>query len=362
MEKRKSCLCLALALVGILPAGPIWAFTPTSELTDVSPDHWAYNSIKTLVDRYQVMEGFNDNTFRGAKYVTRYEQAAVLAKVMAKVEEMIASATGTAPAPIIPPSINPEDLRTIARLQQEFRDELTILRGRVDTMDQRLGVLENRVRLHGELGLLSRSFTSPVRGRDNVRVETSLGLDARMAPDLSYSGLLTLFNNGMQFQRNGHLWEEAGARGETTRGDSGSPFYLQRSTFTWTPGNWSLSGGVFRFEDTLPVGSFIKTGFSTLPLWAEGQSGYGFVGTPALNQGYALFKYPNTNRAAWLPGINPAQDLLDPNSSPVNRPGASPALAVRSDWGPLEWGLGVSSGVPGSDLTLAMADVPNSFP
>ncbi|HEY9766011.1 MAG TPA: iron uptake porin, partial [Chroococcales cyanobacterium] len=280
--KKKIWIAATLTLVACgLFSEKTFAFTPTSELTDVSPDHWAYHSIKSLVDKYQVMEGFNDNTFRGAKYVTRYELAAVLSKVMNKVEELITSATGTAPTPIIPPSINPEDLRSIARLQQEFRDELSILKGKTDTMDTRLAVLESRVRVHGALEWNTRSFTNKgnERGHTNNRVITDLALDARISPELSYSGDLEIFNNGVQSFTNGHLWAESENRGiANTVGDSGMPLYVRRSYLSWAPGNWTLSGGVMSFGDTLPIGSAIKNGFDSLPLWSEGQSGYGFVG------------------------------------------------------------------------------------
>src|SRR3989338_6206792 len=123
---------LAAAIAASLPLAPLpaMAFTPVSELKDVTPDHWAYAAIQSLIEKYEVMEGFPDKSFRGPKTLTRYEMAAALAKVMAKVEELIASATGN---PIsVDPGVNPEDLRTIARLQREFRDELEVLKGRVD--------------------------------------------------------------------------------------------------------------------------------------------------------------------------------------------------------------------------------------
>lgn len=358
-------IAATLTLGGIAPLPPAFAFTPTSELADVSPDHWAYNAIKTLVDKYQVMEGFSDNTFRGAKYVSRYELAAILAKVMARMEEMVASATGTSPTPIIPPSINPEDLRTISRLQQEFRDELTIMKGKFETFDQRLSSLENRMKVTGGLSAFYRTPTTSglTRGLSNIRITTDLGLDARINDQLAFTGDLALFNNGVQSFSNGHLWSEQGARGVAgSAADSGMPFYVRKSYLKWTPGNWEFDAGMMSFAQTLPVGSTIKNGFASLPIWSEGQSGFGFVGTPALNQGNTQFYYPGTNRSAWMPGVNVVQDLLDPNSSPVNQPGSAPSMVLRSEFGPVEWGLGVNSGVPGADTTAATLDLPNSFP
>jgi len=51
----------------LMAAAPAFAFTPVSELQDVKRNHWAYNAIQALVEKYQVMEGFPDKTFRGQR-------------------------------------------------------------------------------------------------------------------------------------------------------------------------------------------------------------------------------------------------------------------------------------------------------
>jgi len=50
--------------------------------SDVSPNHWAYRAIKKLVEEYGVLGGFPDGTFRGNRNLTRYEAAAMIAKVI----------------------------------------------------------------------------------------------------------------------------------------------------------------------------------------------------------------------------------------------------------------------------------------
>lgn len=81
--------------------------------TDVSPNHWAYSSIKRLYEEYSVLGGFPDGTFRGNRNLTRYEFAAAINKVMDRVEEMIAKGGK--------PGLSRADLD---RLKKEFMTEL----------------------------------------------------------------------------------------------------------------------------------------------------------------------------------------------------------------------------------------------
>ena len=52
---------LSPTIVAALVAGtfgfapPAMAFTPVSELKDVAPDHWAYASIQSLIEKYALM-------------------------------------------------------------------------------------------------------------------------------------------------------------------------------------------------------------------------------------------------------------------------------------------------------------------
>ncbi len=81
--------------------------------TDVSPNHWAYSSIKKLYEEYGVLGGFPDGTFRGNRNLTRYEFAAAVSKVMDKVEDLIAKGAK--------PGLSRADLD---RLKKEFMTEL----------------------------------------------------------------------------------------------------------------------------------------------------------------------------------------------------------------------------------------------
>ena len=111
--------------------------TPRVEqLSDVGPDDWAYQALQNLIERYGVVAGYPDGTFRGERELTRYEFAAALKVVLDRIIQLI-RARADQPEPILN-----EDLATIERLQRDFALELALLRGRVDGIEARMIDLE----------------------------------------------------------------------------------------------------------------------------------------------------------------------------------------------------------------------------
>ncbi len=108
--------------------------TNVGQLTDVSPGDWAYEALRSLVERYGCIVGYPDGTFRGNRATTRFEFAAGLNACLNQVERLIATATEG--------FVRREDLETLQRLVQEFQSELTALRGRVDTLESRVAQVE----------------------------------------------------------------------------------------------------------------------------------------------------------------------------------------------------------------------------
>jgi Carbohydrate-selective porin, OprB family/S-layer homology domain len=106
--------------------------TSVSQLSDVQPTDWAFQALQALVSRYGCIAGYPDGTYRGNRALTRYEFAAGLNACLDKVLENIDSEGG----------LNPEDLATLRRLQDEFKGELATLRGRVDALEARTAELE----------------------------------------------------------------------------------------------------------------------------------------------------------------------------------------------------------------------------
>jgi hypothetical protein len=107
--------------------------TNVNQLRDVSPTDWAYEALRSLVDRYGCIAGFPNQTYRGNQALSRYEFAAGLNSCLSQIERLIASSE----------SVVREDIDTINRLTQEFEAELATLGGRVDNLESRTAFLED---------------------------------------------------------------------------------------------------------------------------------------------------------------------------------------------------------------------------
>ncbi len=119
--------------------------TSITQLRDVSPRAWAFEALRSLVERYQCIAGYPDGTFRGDRAMTRFEFAAGLNACLRRIEALV----GTG-------GVTREDLEAIRRLTAEFRTELTALGTRVNALDGRVRLLEQRqfsttTRLRGEV-------------------------------------------------------------------------------------------------------------------------------------------------------------------------------------------------------------------
>lgn len=108
--------------------------TSVSQLSDVQPTDWAFQALQSLVERYGVIAGYPDGTFRGNRAMTRYEFAAGLNAAMERINELITADTADV--------VSKGDLETLNRLQSEFSSELATLRGRVDALEAQTAELE----------------------------------------------------------------------------------------------------------------------------------------------------------------------------------------------------------------------------
>ncbi len=107
--------------------------TNVSQLRDVSPGDWAYEALRSLVDRYGCISGFPNQTYQGKKGLSRYEFAAGLNSCLTQIERLIAASE----------SVLQQDLQTIEKLAEEFEAELATIGGRIDNLEGRIGFLED---------------------------------------------------------------------------------------------------------------------------------------------------------------------------------------------------------------------------
>ena len=109
--------------------------TNVSQLQDVEPTDWAYEALRSLVERYGCIAGYPDGTFRGNRALSRYEFAAGMNACLLQIEKLIAASSAD--------FVTKEDLATLQRLIDEFGAELATLRTRVDNLEGRTAFLES---------------------------------------------------------------------------------------------------------------------------------------------------------------------------------------------------------------------------
>ena len=110
---------LALAAVAALTAGvSAYAANPFS---DVTPSDWAYQAVVDLSEQ-GVVEGYPDGTFKGERNITRYEMAQIIARMLAKEDQL-----------------NAEQRATLDKLAGEYADELANLGVRVANLEKKVG-------------------------------------------------------------------------------------------------------------------------------------------------------------------------------------------------------------------------------
>ena len=114
---------------------PMGQVTNVNQLRDVAPTDWAYEALRSLVDRYGCISGFPNQTYRGNQPLSRYEFAAGLNSCLNQIERLIASSGGS--------DVGAADLESIERLSQEFESELASLGGRVDEIESRTAIIED---------------------------------------------------------------------------------------------------------------------------------------------------------------------------------------------------------------------------
>ncbi|MEQ9551492.1 MAG: iron uptake porin [Coleofasciculus sp. G3-WIS-01] len=159
--------------------------TSVGQLRDVSPGDWAYEALRSLVERYGCIAGYPDGTYRGNRALTRYEFAAGLNSCLQQIERLMVGDTpdGT-------------ELETLRRLIQEFEAELATLGARVDNLEGRVAFLEDNqfsttTKLRGEVIFnLGSAFGDEKADNSGEDIEDNITLShrTRLNFDTSFTG------------------------------------------------------------------------------------------------------------------------------------------------------------------------------
>ena len=158
-------------LNGVNQYSSVEQVTSVSQFSDVRPTDWAYQALTNLVERYGCVAGYPDGTYRGGSSMTRYEAAALLNACMDRVTEVT------------------DEIR---KLQAEFKQELIVLRGRVDGLEARTAVLEatqfsTTTKLNGEVNFVLGGVPG-YRSRGDNADGTAFNYDVRLNFDTSFTG------------------------------------------------------------------------------------------------------------------------------------------------------------------------------
>ena len=101
------------------------------ELSDLKGDEWAYKAVQGLVEKYDVLEGYPDGTYKGKKPSTRFELAAAVYDLATYFSDEIA--------------LDRDDLAKLAKLLDEFSNEIKTIQGRVDALEGKVTALDTKV-------------------------------------------------------------------------------------------------------------------------------------------------------------------------------------------------------------------------
>lgn len=160
--------------------------TSVSELSDVNPSDWAFQALQLLVERYHCIVGYPDGIYQGNRTLTRYEFAVGVEACLNQVNKLITDSTADI--------VKKEDLVILQRLQSEFAPELSILRGRLDTVEAYTSQLEAQqfspsTTLRGE-AIFALIGASGQKANDNDSVDNNIvfGSRLRLAFNTSFTG------------------------------------------------------------------------------------------------------------------------------------------------------------------------------
>ncbi|GFE68763.1 porin type major outer membrane protein [Chroococcus sp. FPU101] len=162
---------------------PMSQVTSVNQLRDVEPTAWAFEALRSLVERYGCIVGYPDRTFRGNRALTRWEFAAGLNACLNVMERLIQEGVG----------VLREDIDKLKRLAQEFESELAALGARVDNLEQRVAFLEDHqfsttTKLKGEVIFSIADTFGDAVGSNSDKSQTVFQDRVRLNFETSFTG------------------------------------------------------------------------------------------------------------------------------------------------------------------------------
>ena len=236
---------LALAAVAALTAGvSAYAANPFS---DVTADDWAYQAVSDL-SAQGVVEGYPDGTFKGERNMTRYELAQIIARLMAKEDQL-----------------NAEQQATLDKLAGEYADELANLGVRVANLEKKVGNISwsGDARMQYQHALADGSRTEHAdhwNGRMRINVEGQVNdqvtVNGRFVNEMDFkddkSSDTTMDRINVKWTPNDATYVTIGRQGVAL--DVTGTFWDEDAVFDgvaagWDNGKVGVEAGYGRFKD-----------------------------------------------------------------------------------------------------------------
>jgi hypothetical protein len=201
-----------------------------STFSDVYPTDWPYQALKGLVESYGCVAGYPDGTFRGNRAISRYEAAALLNACLDNITQVT------------------DEIRALMR---EFEVELSILKGRVDGLEARVGELEAmRFSTTTKFNMFA-VFT--VNSLDYMGSELSDVYDGLYGATTTTYSLLPIFRTSFTGKDMLEIWMQASNIGGFNNPSCGAPYAATASAYC-IPGAKDNSLSIYRMFYKFPVG------------------------------------------------------------------------------------------------------------
>ena len=241
---------LALAAVAALTAGvSAYAANPFS---DVTPDDWAFQAVSDL-SAQGVVEGYPDGSFKGERNMTRYELAQIIARLMAKEDQL-----------------NAEQQATLDKLAGEYADELANLGVRVANLEKKVGNIswsgDARMQYQHNLDGDATKHADTWNGRMRINVEGQVNdqvtVNGRFVTNMYFKdakdddGNTTMDRINAKWTPNDATYVTVGRQGVAL--DVTGTFWDEDAVFDgvaagWDNGKVGVEAGYGRFKDAWKV-------------------------------------------------------------------------------------------------------------
>ena len=230
--KKLAVLVAILSIAAV--AAP--AMSATNPFMDVPMNHWAYDAIGQLA-AHNILSGYPDGLYKGKQQTTRYEMASALARALAVVDMTKATK---------------QDVEMLKRLVVEFKDELEALGVRVDELDERVAVMENRLGGWHISGILALDVQYQKGNEPNGR---SGWTDGNADSSIKFDDSKLIFER---------VWDDAWFASEASRHEGEAPRTAPRFMARLNGGDYGNAANFdrffvdlpFVFDTTLTVGRF----------------------------------------------------------------------------------------------------------